>query len=51
VDQVIEELGVSEHPACRIPTHHRSKPCKAAKTPDDQARLIADITALALQYG
>ncbi|MBA8839021.1 hypothetical protein FHW03_002335 [Ochrobactrum sp. RH2CCR150] len=30
---------------------HRSTQRKIAKTPDDEAALTADITALALQYG
>ncbi|KQT01734.1 integrase [Rhizobium sp. Leaf391] len=45
------ELKVSERPACRVLGQHRSTHRKIAKTPDDEAALTADITALALQYG
>jgi len=51
VDHVIDELKVSERRACRVLGHHRSTQRKIAKTPDDDAALTADITALALQYG
>ena len=51
MDHVIEELGVSERRACRVLGQHRSTQRKIAKTPDDEAALTADITALALQYG
>jgi len=51
VEHVIEELGVSERRACRVLGQHRSTQRKIAKTPDDEAALTADITALALQYG
>ncbi|RUM07412.1 IS3 family transposase [Rhizobium fabae] len=51
VDHVTEELGVSERRACRVLGQHRSTQRKVAKTPDDEAALTADITALALQYG
>lgn len=51
MDHVIEELGVSERRACRVLNQHRSTQRKVAKTPDDEAALTADITALALQYG
>ncbi|MEP9374475.1 IS3 family transposase [Mesorhizobium sp. KR1-2] len=51
VDHVVEELGVSERRACRVLGQHRSTQRKIAKTPDDEAALTADITALALQYG
>lgn len=51
VDYVTEELGVSERRACRVLGQHRSRQRKIAKTPDDEAALTADITALALQYG
>jgi len=42
---------VSERRACRVLGQHRSTQRKVAKTPDDEAALTADITALALQYG
>ena len=51
VDHVTAELGVSERRACRVLGQHRSTQRKTAKTPDDEAALTADITALALQYG
>jgi putative transposase len=51
VDHVTAELGVSERRACRVLGQHRSTQRKIAKTPDDEAALTADITALALQYG
>ncbi|WP_132665862.1 IS3 family transposase [Rhizobium sp. PP-CC-3G-465] len=51
VDHVTAELGVSERRACRVLGQHRSTQRKNAKTPDDEAALTADITALALQYG
>ena len=51
VDHGIDELKVSERRACRVLGQHRSTQRKIAKTPDDEAALTADITALALQYG
>ncbi|PNQ19898.1 IS3 family transposase [Agrobacterium salinitolerans] len=51
VDHVIDELKVSERRACRVLGQHRSTQRKIAKTPDDEAALTTDITALALQYG
>lgn len=51
MDHVTEELGVSERRACQVLGQHRSTQRKIAKTPDDEAALTADITALALQYG
>ncbi len=51
MDHVTTELGVSERRACRVLGQHRSTQRKIAKTPDDEAALTADITALALQYG
>ncbi|MFI3905636.1 IS3 family transposase [Ochrobactrum sp. S1502_03] len=51
VDHVLDELKVSERRACRVLGQHRSTQRKIAKTPDDEAALTADITALALQYG
>lgn len=42
---------MSERRACRVLGQHRSTQRKIAKTPDDEAALTADITALALQYG
>jgi len=51
VDHVIDELKVSEHRACRVLGQHRSTQRKIAKTPDDEAALTADITALARKSG
>jgi transposase InsO family protein len=51
VGHVTLELGVSERRACRVLGQHRSTQRKAAKTPDDEAALTADIMALALRYG
>lgn len=51
MDHVTAELGVSERRECRVLGQHRSTQRKIAKTPDDEAALTADITALALQYG
>ena len=51
MDHVIDELKVSERRACLVLGQHRSTQRKIAKTPDDEAALTADITALALQYG
>ncbi|WPE19215.1 IS3 family transposase ISPmar2 [Shinella zoogloeoides] len=42
---------MSERRACQVLGQHRSTQRKIAKTPDDEAALTADITALALQYG
>lgn len=50
VDHVIDELKVSERRACRVLGLHRSTQRKIAQTPDDEAALTADITALTLQY-
>jgi transposase InsO family protein len=43
--------GVSERRACRVLGQHRSTQRKVARTPDDEARLTADIVELARQYG
>ena len=51
VDHVIDELKVSERRACRVLGQHRSTQRKIAKTPDDEAALNADITALARKSG
>jgi len=50
VDHVIDEK-VSERRARRVPGQHPSTQRNIAKTPDDEAALTADITALALRYG
>jgi transposase InsO family protein len=51
VEHVAAELGVSERLACRALGQHRSTQRKAPTTPDDEARLTADIIELARQYG
>ncbi|MEJ0094650.1 MAG: IS3 family transposase [Methylocella sp.] len=51
VEHVIAEHGVSERFACRVLGQHRSTQRKVPTKPDDEAALIADITALAIQYG
>ncbi|ATN36605.1 hypothetical protein ACO34A_22720 (plasmid) [Rhizobium sp. ACO-34A] len=50
MDHVIDELKVSERWACQALGQHRSTQRKIAKPLDDEAALIADITALALEY-
>jgi transposase InsO family protein len=45
------ELGLSERRVCRVLGQHRSTQRKIPTTPADEARLTADIIALALQYG
>ena len=51
MEKVQAELGVSERRACQALGQHRSTQRKAAKTPDDEAALIADIIELAKTYG
>jgi transposase InsO family protein len=51
VEHVRAELGLSERRVCRALGQHRSTQRKIPTTPDDEAALTADITALALQYG
>ena len=51
MEKVQAELGVSERRACQALGQHRSTQRKAAKTPDDEAALIADIIELARTYG
>jgi transposase InsO family protein len=48
---VVARHGVSERLACRVLGQHRSTQRKKPTRPDDEAALIADITALAIQYG
>ena len=45
------ELGIPERRVCRVLGQHRSTQRKVPTTPNDEAALIADILALALQYG
>ncbi|PWS34300.1 IS3 family transposase [Falsiroseomonas bella] len=51
VEHVVRELGVSERRACAVLGHHRSTQRKAARAPDDEAALTADIVELAKRYG
>jgi putative transposase len=51
VDQVRAALGVSERRACRVIGQPRSTQRREAVTPEDEARLVADIVALATTYG
>lgn len=51
MDRVIDELKVSERRACRVLGQHRSAQRKIAETPDEEAALTADITALARKSG
>jgi len=51
VERVVLEHGISERLACRVLGQHRSTQRKIPKLRDDEARLTADIIALAIQYG
>jgi putative transposase len=51
VDQVRAALGVSERRACRVIGQPRSTQRREAVTPEDEARLVADIVDLATTYG
>ncbi len=51
VEHVTAELGVSERKACAVLGQHRSTQRKAPRTPDDEARLTADILELAKRFG
>jgi hypothetical protein len=42
---------VSERRACQVLGQHRSTQRKAARTPDEEVQLTADIVELARQYG
>ena len=44
-------MGVSERRACAALGQHRSTQRKAPRTPDDEARLAADILELAKRFG
>jgi len=44
-------LGVSERRVCRVIGQPRSTQRRVARTPDDEAALVADMIALARQYG
>ena len=49
--QVCETLGVSERRACQVLGQSRSTQRRALLTPEDEARLTADIVELATTYG
>lgn len=51
VEHVVREFGVSERKACAVLGQHRSTQRKAARAPDDEAALTADIIELAKRYG
>jgi hypothetical protein len=51
VEQVRAALGVSERRACRVIGQPRSTQRREAVTPEDEARLVADIVELATTYG
>jgi hypothetical protein len=51
VERVITEHSVSERFACRVLGQYRSTQRKIPKPRDDEAAMIADIIALAIQYG
>jgi putative transposase len=51
IEHVERELGVSERKACAVLGQHRSTQRKAPRTPDDEARLTADIVELARRFG
>jgi hypothetical protein len=51
VDHARTALGVSERRVCRVIGQPRSTQRRVARTPDDEAALVADMIALARQYG
>lgn len=51
MEHVTAKLGVSERKACAVLGQHRSTQRKAPRTPDDEARLTADILELAKRFG
>ena len=51
MERVVLEHGISERLACRVLGQHRSTQRKIPKPRDDEARLTAEIIALAIQYG
>jgi putative transposase len=51
VSHVCSVLKVSERRACRVLSQTRSTQRRVRKIPDDEERLVARITALAIQYG
>jgi len=51
IEHVERELGVSERKACAVLGQHRSTQRKAPRTPDDEARLTAEIVELARRFG
>jgi transposase InsO family protein len=51
VEHVTAKLGVSERKACAVLGQHRSTQRKAPRTPDDEARLTADILEPAKRFG
>ncbi|MDE0383537.1 MAG: IS3 family transposase [Defluviicoccus sp.] len=51
IDHVCDRLGVSERRACRVLGQHRSAQRRIPRGRDDEDRLVADMIALARQYG
>jgi putative transposase len=51
VEQVVEQLGVSERRACQVLAQPRGTQRYAARTAEDEATLIARIVALASRFG
>jgi len=51
VDEVREKLGVSERRACRVLGQPRSTQRRQPYVPDDEPRLVAQMIALASEYG
>ena len=51
VDEVCRKLDVSERRACRVLGQPRSTQRRQPYVPDDEPRLVADMVALASEYG
>ena len=51
IDHVCDRLGVSKRRACRVLGQHRSTQRRIPRGSDDEDRLVADMIALARQYG
>ena len=51
VDDVCLKLDVSERRACRVLGQPRSTQRRQPYVPDDEPRLVADMVALASEYG
>ena len=51
IERVQKQTGVSERRACSVLGQHRSTQRCPPKTPEDEERLVADMIALARDYG